>query len=195
MVLGGDVAGAQSRTGAVRRMRRCQIQPFDHYTSGGGTWVSMHACMYTYTHAWLLVQHVCMCMCGDTWYAYTYMCTWVHMHLLLHKLLSNACKANYHAGLMMFGVRYARLCCGILGALLLVCVVRCASICHHMVCNASDCISSWTLTCENSQRGCGPQTVTSSACMCLLQHGVGTGDCLACHPHQSAPDALVYAGF
>lgn len=72
MVLGGDVAGAQSRAGAVRRVRRCQVQAFDHYSNGGGTWVSRQ-CMYVYTHAWL-PKYVCMHMCAHG-YGYVCCCT------------------------------------------------------------------------------------------------------------------------
>ena len=40
MVLGANSSSAYSAVGGVRKSRKCQVQAFDHYSSGAGTWVS-----------------------------------------------------------------------------------------------------------------------------------------------------------
>lgn len=75
-----------------------------------------------------------MCVC---------ICVLMGMDILaVAPLLVHTYKMYVLAGLMIVSVCYDRLCCGMIGNLLLVCVMRYANMCHAMVCNASD----WTLT-------------------------------------------------
>lgn len=87
MVLGGDVATAQNH--AVKRVRRTQVQAFDHYSSGGGTWVSRHVC----THVW----HACTCIAC----LYVRLLVCVCMHVCMHMC------ANVHVGMHAFALGQA----------------------------------------------------------------------------------------
>lgn len=93
MVLGGDVAMAQSH--AVRRVRRCQVQAFDHYSSGGGTWVSTHACM------------ACLCVC-------LLVCICMHVHVGMHVSALGQAVVTICTLLVLMTVTMFGMCCTLL---------------------------------------------------------------------------------
>ena len=164
----------QNHAGGVRRVRRRQVQPFDHYSSGGGAWVSchvyMHVCILIYicTFAEDRLQ-LCICMYGCVVCAcmfanlntqisiYVGICAHrFRMHLFCY------CTPAHDKSCLLCWPKSVQSCLLYQTMLMLSCsmacqalmwhmllslrVLRCAKLCHDNACNASSCISSCTLT-------------------------------------------------